>query len=39
MMDAPKSMQKMARVFKSLPERSGLPSDINENLSGELYST
>ena len=30
--------KKMAGVFKTLPERSDLPSDINENLIVELYS-
>jgi small subunit ribosomal protein S4 len=31
-------MEKMAGVFKALPERSDLSSDINENLIVELYS-
>ena len=30
--------KKMAGVFKAVPERSDLPSDINENLIVELYS-
>jgi small subunit ribosomal protein S4 len=30
--------KKMEGVFKSVPERSDLPSDINENLVVELYS-
>ena len=29
---------KMEGVFKGMPERSDLPSDINENLIVELYS-
>lgn len=32
------NVKKMSGVFKSLPERSELPSDINENLIVELYS-
>jgi small subunit ribosomal protein S4 len=30
--------KKMTGVFKSAPERSDLPSDINEHLVVELYS-
>ena len=32
------SMKKMEGVFKSIPERMDLPSDINESLVVELYS-
>jgi small subunit ribosomal protein S4 len=30
--------KKMAGIFKSMPERGELPSDINEQLVVELYS-